>query len=960
MSSKSLDASSENDLEAVEGANSNENDYVSATEISSDDRELLREKLARVEDEVLRKTSVARAPSTQQKPEAYPSSSEARSDWIENSSSNADTKQAQPTMSTGADDELKPAPIKSQPEEIFQSEPPSQSLLSEVAPTSSKGVNRIRRMTKRGLSHNNNPSNNQVLQRPSVVRRSGSNASGASAKGLSNNRHNNKGNRSRTSSVSSQNSGGNYSDDDLVIQEGPGIMDGFPDPFAHKVTTVQIPPASHMDNNSTAESPPLTSLTLDDHYSAPGGYAVGGPAPYLTPTPSVHNDEEFDDEIDNRRGDESVLVEATLVPDEQPRSFRLANTASSIVVEAKPLSMLLSNRLVVVGILLLIVVIVALAVGLGVGGSNNNAMENSVVTMTTNTTASPTAAPVPTLQRIRDTGMLRCGFEQTFKTLREFLSELDPHHEELAASANLNVPSQYQGFRGIFDLGLCQAIAWAINGENATFEAYAVTASDKHEMLLNGTIDVIVTKAFLSMENDLAEPTTGEGFSYSTSFISSGNGFCGLPHNVECAENGINTIGNCSDTVMCVLKGSAFRDDLERVVPQGRLLPKENPRELLLSFIAGSCNVVASETFKVFEMVLRPAGYQGEFATGTREATRELWAMATREDDTEWANFVNTVILGLVAAEERGITKETADDMGEVHLFGGEPLQYSRMLINAVKAVGNLGNLYDKSIGWILPRLQINHVNNGTTGLLFSSEFGDEVITGPGPREGGVLETVLQRGSLRCGVRPDRPGFATFDVTTTTAWKGFGVDYCVALASSLFQGRPNSVEFVNVISASEGFEALQGRRVDVLAGSVWTIQNNMREPTTQQSYSFTKPYFYGPVRAATNATRSFDENLCLATRQDDPQWSSFVYWTAQSIVYAEEHGITQLSSSNMPLTNLFGADLTRMFRDAVHAVGNFAQVYARNLEPRLPRGGRNRLTRVGDNTPLLYVPPGFD
>ena len=105
----------------------------------------------------------------------------------------------------------------------------------------------------------------------------------------------------------------------------------------------------------------------------------------------------------------------------------------------------------------------------------------------------------------------------------------------------------------------------------------------------------------------------------------------------------------------------------------------------------------------------------------------------------------------------------------------------------------------------------------------------------------------------------------------------------------------------------------------------------------------------------------YDENLCLATRQDDPQWSNFVYWTAQSIVYAEEKGIFQWLSSQMPLVHFFGEGLKRMFRDAVHAVGNYGEVYERNLASIIPRAGRNRLNvwEFQGRGPLRYLPPGF-
>ena len=149
--------------------------------------------------------------------------------------------------------------------------------------------------------------------------------------------------------------------------------------------------------------------------------------------------------------------------------------------------------------------------------------------------------------------------------------------------------------------------------------------------------------------------------------------------------------------------------------------------------------------------------------------------------------------------------------------------------------------------------------------------------------------------------------------------------------------------------------------VDVFAGAVWTLANDISEEVTQQGYSFTRPYFYGPTNVTTHLL-DFDENLAMATRQDDPVWSSLVSWATQSVVYAEAANITQNTSHRMELidSSLFGPDFSELFRNAVGAVGNYAEIYNRHLSSMLPRGGRNRLNRNQPDAPLIYIPPGFD
>jgi len=69
-----------------------------------------------------------------------------------------------------------------------------------------------------------------------------------------------------------------------------------------------------------------------------------------------------------------------------------------------------------------------------------------------------------------------------------------------------------------------------------------------------------------------------------------------------------------------------------------------------------------------------------------------------------------------------------------------------------------------------------------------------------------------------------------------------------------------------------------------------------------------------------------------------------VYWVVVSPVYAEEKNITQSSSNAMPDVKLFGSNFRRMFRDAILAVGNYEEMYARNVEAIVPRSGFNLLS----------------
>ncbi|WP_447927327.1 amino acid ABC transporter substrate-binding protein [Vreelandella sp. EE27] len=89
----------------------------------------------------------------------------------------------------------------------------------------------------------------------------------------------------------------------------------------------------------------------------------------------------------------------------------------------------------------------------------------------------------------------------------------------------------------------------------------------------------------------------------------------------------------------------------------------------------------------------------------------------------------------------------------------------------------------------------------------------------PGLALATTLETVQERGSLRCGVNAAQPGFSALDDEDT--YRGLDTDICRAVAAAAL-GEGANVEFVPLDSV-ERFAALQSGEVDVLSRTTtWT------------------------------------------------------------------------------------------------------------------------------------------
>jgi general L-amino acid transport system substrate-binding protein len=134
----------------------------------------------------------------------------------------------------------------------------------------------------------------------------------------------------------------------------------------------------------------------------------------------------------------------------------------------------------------------------------------------------------------------------------------------------------------------------------------------------------------------------------------------------------------------------------------------------------------------------------------------------------------------------------------------------------------------------------------------------------PAPQaEGSLLDEILDRGMLRCGVNNTVPGFG-FETADGTI-EGFDIDFCKAYAAALF-GTDSPEEGTHYelvpIDADNRFIALRDGEYDVLVrNTTWTSSRDGTE-----GVQFTKVNFYdGQAMVAPTQDASSIEDLDGAT-----------------------------------------------------------------------------------------------
>lgn len=302
----------------------------------------------------------------------------------------------------------------------------------------------------------------------------------------------------------------------------------------------------------------------------------------------------------------------------------------------------------------------------------------------------PLDIPESTISKIHRRGHLRCGI-----TRRASFAEFSPENLE---------------FEG-YDVDYCKAISAAIfDGPTDNVVYVDLPASSRFEYINDGIVDVLSRITTHTLDRDVKEPTTGQGFSFTVPNFYDGLRFGGIPPYGQCADNLDTSSEGCEDLRICVNAGttteqgvrSLFADDFIWVMPGGELS--------LMGLVTGDCNVVAGGSHDVAIRSVESVGYTGPYEIGVNTFSKDPLAIMTPEDDPSFSDFCFWVLQATIFAEEKGIAMvSAAEEMPLTNLYGD---LFTRMLQNAVQAVGSTAELYERNIERLVPRAGLNQLND--------------------------------------------------------------------------------------------------------------------------------------------------------------------------------------------------------------------------------------------------------
>jgi len=621
--------------------------------------------------------------------------------------------------------------------------------------------------------------------------------------------------------------------------------------------------------------------------------------------------------------DSSTPVEAMLVLD---ASVRPAQPME--VYEAKEVSFFESKGAVVIGMLCFILVTVTVSLAVSMTKNNETTLEPTL-----QPTLSPTFDPRSTLQVIqtRPTGSrkLRCGFHAC-------------------------------GFGG-FRTEVCSAIAAVVLGDPSAYEIVKTTSETRWTDLGSRRFDLLLYSA-LTAEREVREPTSQRGFAFSVPYYYSTTSYIGLNETlVHCAEKG-ERFGECLSLQICVGANTTHETHVSELFPSDFYVPVYH--DAAMSYLLnGTCNVLFTNMHAERTAELEMDSGRNAYSAMVPRFV-EPHAIVTRHEEDgghEFGDIATWTIMALIYGEAHNITKDPSKCLPYEELpTNPADLDYMK----AVHCVGNHGEILS-SFREEHYRLNndvdfaINYLNKGEA-MIAGIPLGDLTQPPPTGRAVGKLGRIRRDNELRCGVfLPDNFNSSLEDSRGLTGLTGLNVEYCMTVSAAVLNGDTNHCILVPLrySDKEDAYRALNNGTVDLIAGALREFKYDFRSSDDLAGVDFSVPYFYG--------NESITEDLSaysLATVEDSELFSPFVNCVVVVLMWALRNNLAEESYSFMPLSSIFGSDLSWALRDAVRYSGNYATIMKRNF----PGYGQSTGEEVGGmrnflnaGQPTMHAYPGL-
>lgn len=281
-----------------------------------------------------------------------------------------------------------------------------------------------------------------------------------------------------------------------------------------------------------------------------------------------------------------------------------------------------------------------------------------------------------------------------------------------------------------FDVAYCRALAAAVLGDAAKVKFVPTTGQTRFTALSSGEVDVLARNSTWTYSRDTDLKLDFVGVNYYD-----GQGF------MVRSDLGVTSAKELDGATVCIQAGTTTELNLADFFRVNNMtyqpVPISTASEAQQQYLAGACDVYTTD---VSGLAATRAAFEDPSAhlVLPEVISKEPLGPVVRHGDNEWGDIVRWVLNALIAAEELGITSANIDELAQ----GTENPEINRLLgtegnlggmiglpedwaLNAIKAGGNYGEIFERHIGQSTPIGLSRGLNAQWTngGLLYAPPF---------------------------------------------------------------------------------------------------------------------------------------------------------------------------------------------------------------------------------------------
>jgi general L-amino acid transport system substrate-binding protein len=313
-----------------------------------------------------------------------------------------------------------------------------------------------------------------------------------------------------------------------------------------------------------------------------------------------------------------------------------------------------------------------------------------------------TVVEASVLDTVKERGMLNCGTDNTAPGF----GYLDTTSGQMTG----------------LDVDLCKAVAAAVLGDASKVNFVTVTDKSRFDAVTTNQVDVVFAHTTM-----LPARESAIAIDFLPITFYDGGGF------LVKSESGVKSLSDLKGATFCTTQGSGTETLLaDKFKSLGwddsKVLTYENLEKLFSALNSGRCNVMSTDRSALASWAGNSAK-PSDYLLLPDSLDKSPLAGFVAANDSKWRNALRWIIFGLFQAEESKITSANVGEklkspnpfdkkfLGIEGSYGKDFGLPGDFMLNAIKVVGNYGEIYDRNLG---PKTKMFVERKGTPNALWT------------------------------------------------------------------------------------------------------------------------------------------------------------------------------------------------------------------------------------------------